>query len=266
MSTLTFPEGVIALPIDEAKKEYGALLRKKEATDGLFVYVPPKMNCKSLELSSKDGVYLFVGRHASLNFVGESPEFEISLEEGARASYTSTRSVTLHVALKKEAHFEMVSVVHEAKQVLSATLVGEESSVSFKGLSLLEEKQRSNIDVLIRHVAPNCRSYQHFKAVVRDRARFAFAGKIYVEREAQKTDAYQLCNALLLGEHALASMHPNLEIFADDVKASHGATIGQLDGDELFYLRTRGFTLNQAQESLIKGFCDDILRLCSNDA
>ena len=84
-------------------------------------------------------------------------------------------------------------------------------------------------------------------------------GKIYVEAAAQKTDAYQLINALLLDEGAICYAKPNLEVFADDVKASHGATIGQLSESERFYLQTRGLPKKEAEELLLAGFCDEIL-------
>jgi Fe-S cluster assembly protein SufD len=117
---------------------------------------------------------------------------------------------------------------------------------------------------MVEHIAPHTRSRQHFKAILRDRSRSSFEGKILVRPEAQKTQAYQLNNHLLLSEEALSFAKPNLEIFADDVKASHGATVSQLNEEELFYFRCRGFPLVVAQEMLAEGFCNEILHAAPN--
>ncbi|MBP9841882.1 MAG: SufD family Fe-S cluster assembly protein, partial [Simkaniaceae bacterium] len=113
--------------------------------------------------------------------------------------------------------------------------------------------------VLVEHAAPHCYSNQHFKSLVRSYGKASFYGTIYVHPEAQKTDAYQLSNALLLDEKAVAFSEPNLRIFADDVKATHGATVGQLDQEQLFYLRARGLPLKEAKELLVQGFASEIL-------
>ena len=93
-----------------------------------------------------------------------------------------------------------------------------------------------------------------------ERARSSFEGKIYVEQEAQQTEAYQLNNNLILSEKAAAFSKPNLEIFADDVKASHGATVSKLHLDELFYLRSRGLSEQQVRDHLVRGFCRKLIQ------
>ncbi len=113
---------------------------------------------------------------------------------------------------------------------------------------------------LVEHVAPHCRSRQHFKGILRGKSRSSFEGKILVRPEAQKTEAYQLNNTLLLSDDCRGFAKPNLEVFADDVKASHGATVSQLNAEELFYFRSRGFPLSLAQEMLAAGFCNEILK------
>jgi Fe-S cluster assembly protein SufD len=112
--------------------------------------------------------------------------------------------------------------------------------------------------VLVRHLAPHTSSLQKFKAVVGTGERASFDGKIYIEKEAQKTEAYQMSQALLLTPDAKAFSKPGLEIFADDVKASHGATIGQIDLEELFYLQSRGLSREEAKQQLIEGFAQEI--------
>jgi Fe-S cluster assembly protein SufD len=124
---------------------------------------------------------------------------------------------------------------------------------------MLNEKRESHIHVLIDHQAPNCRSFQLYKGVVNDFSRSSFEGKILVRQAAQKTDAFQLNNNLLLSDRAHADSKPNLEIFADDVKASHGATVGQLDEEQLFYMQTRGFSKAEAQNMLVYSFSKELL-------
>lgn len=126
---------------------------------------------------------------------------------------------------------------------------------------MLSDKRESHTHIFMEHQAPNCRSYQLFKSVLNDFSRSSFEGKIMVRQAAQKTEAFQLNNNLILNDHAHADSKPNLEIFADDVKASHGATIGQLDGDQLFYMKTRGFSDATAKNLLIYGFCEQVIEM-----
>jgi Fe-S cluster assembly protein SufD len=112
----------------------------------------------------------------------------------------------------------------------------------------------------VEHKAPNTCSLQHFKGVLHDCSQSSFEGKIKVDSEAQGTRAYQLNNNLLISRGAIANSKPNLEIFADDVKASHGATVSQLNEEELFYLYTRGLAPDQAKEILLNAYLQEILR------
>jgi Fe-S cluster assembly protein SufD len=141
----------------------------------------------------------------------------------------------------------------------SVALLGERSEAHLKGLTALGGKAESHIHVHMDHIAPLCQSRQFFKNVLIEKGRSSFTGKIYVRRPAQKTEAYQLNKNLLLSDLATANTKPNLEIFADDVKASHGATVAQLDEDQLFYLRTRGIPCSEAKGLLTMGFCQEIL-------
>ena len=139
-------------------------------------------------------------------------------------------------------------------------LNGENGEADLNGLWVLKEKNECHVNVMIEHVAPHCRSNQLFKGVLDDFARSSFEGKIWVRKEAQKTDAFQLNNNLLLSDHANADSKPNLEIFADDVKASHGSTMGQVDEEQLFYLKTRGFSKEVAEKFLVRAFCQEVLQ------
>ncbi len=108
-------------------------------------------------------------------------------------------------------------------------------------------------------MAPNCNSYQKVKNVLSSESKGIFQGKIYVKDIAQKTDAYQLSKALLLGDNAEFNSKPELEIYADDVKCSHGSTSGSIDEDSLYYLMTRGLNRDESIKLLIKGFLNDIV-------
>ena len=111
----------------------------------------------------------------------------------------------------------------------------------------------------IHHAKPHCESHELYKGILDDQAHAVFNGKIVVEIDAQKTDAKQTNKALLLSEDAQINTKPELEIFADDVKCTHGATVGQLDADAMFYLRARGLGLEQARRVLIHAFASDLL-------
>jgi len=140
-------------------------------------------------------------------------------------------------------------------------LVGPHAEVSLSGLALLSERNEAHCNIFMDHQAPQCPSRQLFKTVLDDRSRSSFEGKIYVHQAAQQTDAFQLNSNLLLSDKAHADSKPNLEIFADDVKASHGATFGQLDKEQLFYLKTRGYSDQQAKQVLIHGYCKDVIQM-----
>jgi Fe-S cluster assembly protein SufD len=116
------------------------------------------------------------------------------------------------------------------------------------------------------HAAPNSQSDQFYKGVLDGQSRAAFAGKIIVEREAQKTNAYQTNNNLLLSPEAEINTKPELEIFADDVKCSHGATAGELDERELFYLRSRGLDPATARSLLTYAFVEEALERFGNES
>jgi Fe-S cluster assembly protein SufD len=166
----------------------------------------------------------------------------------------------MRATLKRDARLKVVLLGKKVRHSLRVELTEENSEAELYGLSHLDGEEESHIHALIEHAAPQCRSRQHFKSVVEGKSRFSFEGKIYVHAIAQKTEAYQLNNNLILNDEASAYAKPNLEIFADDVKASHGATVGQLDREALFYLRSRGLSLQEARHWLIQGFCGEILQ------
>lgn len=137
---------------------------------------------------------------------------------------------------------------------------GEHINSHLNGITIIGNKQHVDHSTLVDHKMPNCESHQNYKGIYADKATGVFNGKIMVHKEAQKTNAFQQNNNILLHDGATINAKPQLEIFADDVKCSHGCTIGQLDKDALFYLRTRGIPLKEANALLLYAFSNDVLQ------
>jgi Fe-S cluster assembly protein SufD len=134
----------------------------------------------------------------------------------------------------------------------------------YSALNLLEE-QHQEIKTRINHNSPNCKSYQKIKNVLNDKSKGIYQGKIFVEKIAQKTDAYQLSKALIVSDNAEFDAKPELEIYADDVKCSHGSTSGSIDSDAVHYLMTRGISEKEAVKLLINGFLNEVLEKITNN-
>jgi Fe-S cluster assembly protein SufD len=146
-----------------------------------------------------------------------------------------------------------------ARNDIFAVLDGEGAECTLNGLYLADGERLVDTHTTIDHAKPHCPSHEVYKGILGGRARAVFNGKIIVRPDAQKTDAKQTNRALLLTDDATINTKPQLEIFADDVKCTHGAAIGQLDEDALFYLRSRGFTFAEARDMLIHAFAGEIL-------
>ena len=140
-----------------------------------------------------------------------------------------------------------------------ATLNGEGADATLNGLYLTGGRQHVDNHLRVRHAAPHCTSHQLYKGVLDDRSRAVFNGRIIVDPGAQKTDAKQSNRNLLLSETALVHSNPQLEIFADDVRCTHGSTIGRLDEDAIFYLRSRGIDRMTAESLLTFAFASEVV-------
>lgn len=136
---------------------------------------------------------------------------------------------------------------------------GEHLESTLKGVTILGGKQHVDHYTLVNHAEPNCESHQDYKSIVADQSTNVFNGKIMVEKIAQKTNAYQQNDNILLSDKATIYTKPQLEIFADDVKCSHGCTIGELDADALFYLQTRGIPKKEGEALLTFAFANSVL-------
>lgn len=135
-----------------------------------------------------------------------------------------------------------------------------------KGITLLGEKQHVDHYTLVHHAQPNCESHQDYKGIYADNSTGVFNGKIIVDQIAQKTNAFQQNNNILISDKATVNTKPQLEIFADDVRCSHGCTIGQLDEDALFYLQSRGVPKKEATALLMYAFANNVLESVRLDA
>ncbi|MBQ0787134.1 MAG: Fe-S cluster assembly protein SufD [Oceanihabitans sp.] len=136
---------------------------------------------------------------------------------------------------------------------------GEHMDSTLNGITIIGDKQHVDHNTLVHHIEPNCESHQDYKGIFNDSATGVFNGKVVVNKEAQKTNAFQSNNNILLSDKATINSKPQLEIFADDVKCSHGCTIGQLDDSAMFYLRSRGIPEKEAKALLMYAFANNVL-------
>ena len=151
------------------------------------------------------------------------------------------------------------------KQDLEFDLEGENSECNLRSASFLNGNDHQEIKTKINHLVPNCKSFQKVKSVLDINAKGVYQGKIFVKDIAQKTNAYQLSKALLLSENTEFDSKPELEIYADDVKCSHGSTSGNIDENSIHYLMTRGLNKKEAIKLLINGFLNDIISEIKSD-
>jgi Fe-S cluster assembly protein SufD len=149
---------------------------------------------------------------------------------------------------------------------VNSYLGGEGIDCRVDGLYLAGERQHVDNHTFIRHAKPHCHSFELYKGILNGRARGVFNGKIYVDQDAQKTDAKQSNSCILLSDTARINTQPQLEIFADDVKCTHGATVGQLDEEAVFYLRTRGIPVAEARNILVYAFAAELLERITVDS
>lgn len=156
-------------------------------------------------------------------------------------------------------NFILTSGLKFNKSEIEVSLNKEESNCSILSALNISENEHQEIKTRINHYAPNCESYQKIKNVVNENGKGVYQGKIFVKDVAQKTNAYQLSKALILDDKAEFDAKPELEIYADDVKCSHGSTSGSIDKDAIHYLMTRGIDAKTAKKLLINGFLNDIL-------
>ena len=155
--------------------------------------------------------------------------------------------------------FILSSGSHFFKNEINCNLNGKYSSAFINGIFSLSNDRHHEVRTTINHLTENTKSYQLIKSVLNDSSKAVYQGKIFVNSEAQKTDGYQLSKAILLNEASEFNAKPELEIYADDVKCSHGSASGSLDEDSIFYIMSRGLDYQQSRELLINGFLLDVI-------
>jgi Fe-S cluster assembly protein SufD len=262
--------------------------------DGAFVYVPDGLVCEQplqiLFISVSDGPVASISHPRTLIVAGDRSQLQIvETYVSAEGQKHFTNAVTEvvagedavldHYKVEEESvdAFHIASMhIHAARSSnvsthaftlggrivrndIVAVLDGEGAECTLNGLYLADGERLVDTHTTIDHAKPHCPSHEIYKGILGGRARAVFNGKIIVRIDAQKTDAKQTNRALLLSDHATINTKPQLEIFADDVKCTHGAAIGQLDDDAIFYLRARGLTYLEARDMLIHAFAGEIL-------
>ncbi len=171
------------------------------------------------------------------------------------------------INLQKNSHLELFILSKGSKFLkndIICSLNDNHGSIALNGIINLNDTKHHEIKTVINHNEENCKSYQLIKTVLNDQSKSVYQGKIYVNSKAQKTDGYQLSRALLLNQQTEFNAKPELEIYADDVKCSHGSTSGNLDENSIFYLMSRGLSLSQSKELLINGFLQEVAEKISD--
>ena len=199
-----------------------------------------------------------------------NPVCEISVGKDAELKHLKVQAESLaatHIAYSKATieggasyeSFVMTVGAALSRNEIQVALVGEEARCRLNGAYLIRGSQHTDTTTFIDHAKPHCDSDEVYKGVLDDSAHGVFQGKILVARDAQQTNGNQMNRAVLLSDKAEMSTKPELEIYADDVKCSHGATTGELDDDALFYMRARGIPADQARQLLIRAFIGELL-------
>ncbi len=217
-----------------------------------------------LETSLGEGAYL------------HNPVTEVEVAEGATLTHVRLQDeseaafhlATLYARIAEGGTYDSFILNLGGRMVrteVHAHLTAPGGAAHLNGAQLLAGRQHADFTSVVRHDAPGCSSRQTVKNVLAGRSRGVFQGRIEVARHAQKTDGYQMNQALLLSPDAEVDTKPELEIFADDVKCSHGATVGELDAEQMFYLRSRGIPDAEARSILVRAFLHEALYAVTND-
>ena len=211
-----------------------------------------------VEISVGQGTYL-LNTVAEIHVAEGATLTHLRLQdEAASAFHVSTTYADVQAGATYDS-FTLNIGARLSRTEVHAQLTGAGGAAHLNAAQLLTGSQHADFTSVVGHVAPGCQSRQTVKNVLAGRSRGVFQGKIEVARQAQKTDGYQMNQALLLSPDAEVDSKPELEIFADDVKCSHGATVGELDAEQMFYLRSRGVPEAEARSILVRAFLAEAL-------
>ncbi|MDA7694047.1 Fe-S cluster assembly protein SufD [Flavobacteriaceae bacterium] len=268
-------------------------LNTSYAKEGAFVYIPKNvvaekpieiihfssgieealwLQPRNLIVVDKNSQVQIIERHQSLNEhpVVTNSVTELYVHEEAFADYYKLQNDLPSASLIDNTYITQEQNSHASVHTftLGGKLIrnnlrffhkGEHILSTLKGVTILEGKQHVDHSTLVHHSQPNCESHQDYKGIFSERSEGVFNGQILVDKIAQKTNAFQQNNNILLDDKATVNSKPQLEIFADDVKCSHGCTIGQMDEQALFYLRSRGIPKKEAKALMTYAFANNVL-------
>jgi Fe-S cluster assembly protein SufD len=281
--TLTWPDREPLVALNTMLADDGASLAVPENTDaGLvqlvnlgtgtaafhprhMIRLAPGARMTLLDISIGEGTYL------------HNPVTEIHIAPGATLTHVRLQNespdafhlATIYAEIEGGGTYDSFTLNlggRVTRTEIHTHLAGPHAISHVNGAQLLTGTQHADFTSVVRHTAPHGTSRQTVKNVLAGRSRGVFQGRIEVARAAQKTDGYQMNQALLLSPDAEVDTKPELEIFADDVKCSHGATVGELDAEQLFYLRSRGIPDAEAREMLVRAFLAEALDGVTHDA
>ncbi|MEJ1221577.1 Fe-S cluster assembly protein SufD [Sediminicola sp. 1XM1-17] len=276
-----------------SKDESLTTLNTAFSKEGAYIYIPknkvPKkpveiihfstgneaammLQPRSLIVAEENAELQVIERHQSLttNEVFTNAVTEIFAAKSANVDYYKVQNDSASASLIDNTYIDQkdksVVRVHTfsfggklTRNNLNFYQNGEYIDSTMKGVTILGDKQHVDHHTLVHHIEPNCESHQDYKGIYGDSSTGVFNGKIIVNKIAQKTNAFQQNNNILISDKATINTKPQLEIFADDVKCSHGCTIGQLDEDALFYLQSRGIPKKEARALLMYAFANNVL-------
>ncbi|WP_435261427.1 Fe-S cluster assembly protein SufD [Tenacibaculum sp. nBUS_03] len=276
-----------------AKQDNLTSLNTAYANEGAFIHIPrgvevekpiqiinfttgkenaTMLQPRNLVVLENNAHVQIIERHQSLtdNPVLTNSVTEIFTDVHATVDYYKIQNDNINASLVDNTYIEQqresICSVHTfsfggniTRNNLNFYQKGERIDSILKGITIIEGKQHVDHHTLVHHIEPNCESHQDYKGIFSERSTGVFNGKVVVEKEAQKTNAYQQNNNVLISDKATINAKPQLEIFADDVKCSHGCTIGQLDDQALFYMQQRGIPKKEAQALLMYAFANTVL-------
>lgn len=208
-----------------------------------------------------------MGNMVSMIDIGDNSNVELAIVNNLRSD--SIQLTHTEVSVGRSSTFTAHAVCWGSKFArnnLNIRLTGEDSEANLYGLYTLSDNHHLDNRTLVEHAVPNCLSNELYKGILDEKATSVFNGKIMVRPDAQKTNAFQSNPNILLSDDATVNSKPQLEIFADDVKCTHGATVGHLDEEALFYLRSRGLGQRDARHLLIEAFAEEVLQKISVSA
>ena len=215
-------------------------------------------NENSINSFSNNSQNIYLSDNAILKF------YSLNYKNNTNMSYSFS-----NIDLNKNSHCEYFILSAGAKFLkneINCSLNKDHGSIFINGIINLENENHHEIKTIVNHNEENCKSYQLIKCVLNDNSKGIYQGKIFVDSKAQKTDGYQLSRALLLNEDTEFNAKPELEIYADDVKCSHGSTSGNIDENSIFYLMSRGLTYKQSKQLLINGYVAEVVeKITDND-